>query len=186
MYLLDQGFTVAHTAFSDMVFEQADVIADTPVFVDFPVLLERWPEAKFVYLERPIREWLPSIRRLLGSMRKQWVRDQGVFEPEIRRCFITAFPGFYSLTEFSDSYLRDCYVKHKASVRSTFDSKPNQILYVDISEKGAAASLRNFCLGGNASDGKNSEEIALPHVNKGRRITYWEDVAHPNKIDSKL
>lgn len=185
-YLLDQGFTVAHTAFSEAVFEQADVVADTPVFVDYPVLLARYPDAKFVYLERPLTQWLPSIRRLLGSMRKQWVRDKCVFEPEIRRCFTEVFPEFYKHTEFSDAYLSDCYATHKAAIVGAFSSLPEQLLCVDITQKGAATSLQHFCLGEGALLGNTGEGEALPHVNKGRRITYWESVSHRNKIDSKI
>ncbi len=185
IYLLDQGFKVVHTAFSEAVFEQADVVADTPVFVDYPVLLARYPDAKFVYLERPLGEWLPSIRRLLGSMRKQWVRDKDVFEPEIRRCFAEVFPAFYERTEFSDAYLTDCYTKHQAAIHNTFSSFPEQLLCVDITQKAAAGALRKFCLGASALSAGSSEGEALPHVNKGRRITYWESVSHPNKVGSR-
>ena len=67
--------------------DQADVVADTPVFVDYASLCTRYPGAKFVYLERPLVDWILSIRRLLKSMRKQWVRDCTVFEDDINVAF---------------------------------------------------------------------------------------------------
>ncbi len=186
IYLLDQGFTVAHTAFNEAVFEQADVVADTPIFCDYPLLLTRYPNAKFIYLERPLEHWLPSIRRLLGSMRKQWARDKYVFEPEIRRCFTEVFPEFYKRTEFSDAYLTVCYEKHKEVIRRTFSPIPERLLCVGIMEKGAATSLQNFCSEERGFLASRRDGGVLPHVNKGRRITYWESVVHSNKVDSNL
>lgn len=180
IYLLEHGYKVAHTAFSEAAFELADVVADTPVFTDYASLYSRYPNSKFIYLQRPEGDWLESIRRLLLSMRKRWLADSNFFESDIKRCFLAAFPEFCSKKEFSNEYLLSCYRKHQIAVDRFFNDKPEQLLRVDITQLGAGEKILKFC--GKAL-GYSSNE--LPHVNKGRRITYWETIEHPNKVFSK-
>lgn len=181
LYLLDCGFKVAHTAYNGCVFEQADVVADTPVFVDYPTLYSHYPDAKFVYLERSMSEWIPSIRRLLQTMRKQWLRDCTFFEKDIKRCFQHVFPSFETKKDFKNTYLLAAYERHKAEVLNFFIDKPEQFLHLDLAQVGAGKILYQFC-GAETNEGYYDE---LPHVNKGRRIAYWASVEHANKIDSK-
>lgn len=183
-YLLDYGFKVAHTAYSETVFDQADVVADTPVFVDYASLYTRYPGAKFVYLERPLVDWVLSIRRLLKSMRKQWVRDSTVFEDDIKRCFQVVFPSFDRKTDFSDDYLQACYAKHQSAVLGFFADRPEQLLRLSLTQPDAGQELLTFCGGGGEEVARSHER--LPHVNKGRRITYWNTTAHHNKIPSNV
>lgn len=181
IYLLELGFQVAHTAFNDEVFKKADVVADTPVFSDYSDLLVRYPDAKFIYLERPKGDWVLSIRRLLTSMRKQWKRDQDALHNEIWRSFNSVFPEFYSMREYSDDYLLKCYSDHESSVIEALATDEDRFLCLDITHADAANVLKSFCLAG---EGQAETEMDFPHVNMGRRITYWESVEHPNKVDS--
>ncbi|WNO07806.1 sulfotransferase [Teredinibacter sp. KSP-S5-2] len=183
-YLLELGFTVAHTAYTRSVFEQADVVADTPVFIDYPKLLQQYPNAKCIYLERPKELWLLSIRRLLKSMRKQWARDKHVFEPAIQRCFQNAFPDFENKTDYSDHYLNHCYQTHHDGVMAYMSNMPERFLTVDITESNAGKILQQFCLGYTLEN--ETGNPTFPHVNQGRRITYWESITHKNKIESRL
>lgn len=183
-YLLELGFTVAHTAYTNKVFEQAEAIADTPVYIDYPKLLQQYPKAKCIYLERPRALWLLSIRRLLKSMRKQWVRDKNVFESAIQRCFQTAFPDFENQTAYSDHYLNNCYQTHRDAVMAHMSNMPERFLILDITDNNAAKILQQFCLGKELDAEVNS--ATLPHVNQGRRITYWESISHQNKIESRF
>ena len=49
---LQLGFSCAHTAYTKQCFNQAQVIADTPIFNDYEYLDSLYPGAKFIYLER--------------------------------------------------------------------------------------------------------------------------------------
>ena len=164
--------------------DQADVVADTPVFVDYASLCTRYPGAKFVYLERPLVDWILSIRRLLKSMRKQWVRDCTVSEDDIKRCFQVVFPSFDRKTDFSDDYLRACYAKHQSAVLGFFADRPEKILRLCLTEAGSGRELLRFCGAGDEDVGRSHE--VLPHVNRGRRITYWDTITHHNKISSNV
>ena len=57
--MLDLGFRVAHTAYTDRSFNEAQVIADTPIFCDYQHLDKAYPDAKFIYLTRTMDKWLP-------------------------------------------------------------------------------------------------------------------------------
>ena len=182
LYLLDQGYKVAHTAYSGASFEHAQVIADTPVFVDYAALNERYTQTKFVYLERPVAAWLESIRRLLHSMRKQLARGKNIFEPDIVRCFHHVFPDFDAQARYSDEYLQDCYRRHKSDLLQYMKSTNTPCLQLDITDPNAGSVLHQYC------SGQATSELmeALPHVNRGRRISYWDSVEHENKVLSNL
>lgn len=171
---------MAHTAFNQAVFDVADVVGDTPVFTDYPSLYSSYPEAKFIFLTRPQADWLASIRQLLQSMRKQWAKDDSFFEADIKRCFLAVFPSFYSKRDYSDEYLLASYAKHEAAVRDFFADKATQFLTIDITHANAGQRLLHFCGGP-----QRGAAVELPHVNKGRRITYWATIEHENKIASK-
>lgn len=181
IHLLDY-FKVAHTAYSPNVFEFADVVADTPVFVDYPHLFQQYPRSKFIYLSRPAHSWIPSIRRLLHSMRKQWLRDESFFEADIKRCFTHVFSDFYRMREFSDDFLLDCYQRHHNAVMHFFADYPDQLLTLTLSDANAGNMLLDFCC---PSRRESNASVLLPHVNMGRRITYWDSVEHSNKVGSR-
>lgn len=193
VHLLGVGLRVAHTAYSSYTIPQADVTADTPIFCDYAQLQASYPDARFVYLQRPIEGWLLSIRRLLSSMRKQWARDKSVFEPDIQRCFQIVFPHFDTLSEYSDRYLLECYTAHKNRLNQYFVvhiRQPSRLITLDITTAGAGDALAGFCTQqihtqAEVNHWSASKGGALPRVNMGRRITYWECIQHPNKIASK-
>lgn len=181
LYLLDLGFKVAHNAYKPSVISRADVLADTPIYNDYPELDALYPQAKFIYLLRPEQLWLASIRRLLMSMRKQWARDKDFFEAEIQRCFTKVFPNFDLHLEYSDEYLIKCYSQHICAVKEHFASRQEKLLFLNIDEQDAGITLQEFCTG---FIDKNQTKN-LPHVNRGRRITYWQSIDHLNKVESK-
>lgn len=181
VFLLNQGYRVAHTAFSANTFEQADVIADTPVFADYKELLEQYPSAKLIYLQRPLSDWLKSIKRLLTSMRKHWRREGSLFHNDIERCFNLCFPGFLTRKNLDDSYLQDCLLEHKERLLAHASKLGKQALVLDITHPKAGIDILNFL--GKKAD--TNTRYTLPHVNKQRRIRYWDDIDHKNKVFSR-
>lgn len=211
LLFLDHGFKVAHTAFTQDAIDAAEVVADTPVFVDFIQLYNQYPRAKFIYLERPREDWLSSIHGLLRSMVRYSDRQNTPFEPEIIRCFESSFPSFKmqttkQLVDCTD-YLNDCYEHHAKKLMDFFADKPNQFMKVALASPTAGTDILRFCnedkvestklkrttvqpepgeLHENQPQNKpknRNKNLNLPHVNRGRRISYWQDVSHKNKID---
>lgn len=180
LFFLDLGLKVAHTAYSQQVFLQADVVADTPVFADYEKLDEAYPNSKFIYLSRPTDLWLASIRRLLKSMRKSMINNPSAFDKEIVRCFRLVFPGFEAYKHHSDDYLLGCLSQHRKAVETYFLAKPERLIVVDITDENIGQKLMVFC----GKEDMNSNSVSFPRVNIGRRITYWDSVQHANKIES--
>ncbi len=177
LFLLDHGFKVAHTAFSREAIAAADVIADTPVFADYEVLAERYPGSKFLYLERPMDDWIRSITRLLKSMRRQWAKAGHLFEPDIERCFAQAFPGFIQRRQLDEHYLRHCFQAHSAKLRQFISTKSETLFSAQITNENFGSELLTFL-----DVDPSRVERDFPHVNKGRRVSFWHSIKHTNKI----
>jgi len=176
--LLDMGFKVAHTAFTREAVEQAQVIADTPAFSEFSQLHTLFPKARFIYLQRDLKLWLPSIQTLLEKMSRAIQRGDGVINPLLERCFAQVFGPFGAARFHDDQYLAACYQRHFELVRNYFSTQTHTLLSLDVSETDSVKKLADFM----------SVELArgckFPRLNSNGKITAWKDIRHPLKIDS--
>jgi len=176
MALLEQGFKVAHTAFTKRTFELAEVFSDTPCFCDYPQLDALFPNSKFVYLNRNIDLWIASIRMLLTKMQKN-LRPEGHFNPIMKRCFNTTFELLTTDHPLHSDHLRHCYQQHQRQVYAYFSAR-DDFLATDVSSPKGLTNLLDF-LGIS-----NNDNLDFPHLNAGRMVTTWKDIKHPNKINS--
>jgi hypothetical protein len=176
MALLEHGFKVAHTAFTKRTFELAEVFSDTPCFCDYPELDQLFPDSKFVYLDRAIELWIPSMQMLLTKMQKN-LGAEGYFNPIMKRCFHDTFELLNSDEPLSVQHLSHCYQQHQQQVFGYFTNR-DDFLSIDVSDSGSLSVLLNF-LGIEAD-----KNLDFPHVNAGRMVTTWKDIKHPNKINS--
>jgi len=176
--LLDMGFKVAHTAFTREAVEQAQVIADTPSFSEFSQLHALFPKAKFIYLQRDLKLWLPSIKTLLEKMSLARKRGDGVINPLLERCFAQVFGPLGIACLQDDQYLAACYRRHFNLVRNYFSTRTDTLLTLDVSETDSVKKMADFL----------SVELAggfeFPRLNLNGKITAWKDIRHPLKIDS--
>jgi len=92
--MLGLGFKTAHNAYTEHAFNEAQVIADTPVFCDYQRLDKHFPTSKFIYLTRETQNWLPSIKQLLQRMIVNLQRTDGGFNPHLKRCYNEMFHCF--------------------------------------------------------------------------------------------
>lgn len=174
---LDLGFKVAHTAYTQKTFEQADVIADTPVFTDYQQLNKYYPNSKFIYLERELNVWLPSIRQLLQRMFHNITRDDGGFNPYLKRCYQQVFSPFTLEHILQDDFLIDCYETHKNEVLNYFLQRENDLLVLNISQAESLNQLQAFF-------GLNKTAESFEKLNCGGKVTAWKDIKHPLKVES--
>lgn len=174
--LLEHQFKVAHTAYTKRTFELAQVFSDTPCYCDYPYLDELFPESKFVYLDRAIEAWIPSIQMLLCKMQKNLHTD-GHFNPIMKRCFNQTFHLKTTEEPLTTAHLTHCYQQHQQQVFDYFAGRDDW-LSIDVSKQGSLTTLLDFL--GLASSGI----LDFPHVNAGRMVTTWKDIKHPNKINS--
>lgn len=178
--MLELGFHVAHTAYTDRSFIEAQVIADTPIFCDYQALDLTYPNAKFIYLARSLDNWLPSIKQLLARMHNNLIREDGGFNPIIKRCYKSIFSPYNIENINSDEFLALCYQQHKIAVDSYFQNRQSDFLSIDISKVNGYAQLLNFL----GLDSKASSEQGFKKLNVGGKVTAWKDIKNILKVDS--
>lgn len=174
--LLEQDLKVAHTAYSKHTFTLADVIADTPCYCDYQQLDQLFPNSKFIYLERALDTWLPSIQMLLQKI-SPYIKPEGKFNPILKRCFNSTFSLSTVPDPCSSKHLTSCYKNHQQEVINYFSNRIDW-LRITINQTNSYAELMQF-LG--LKHGPNDN---FPHLNQGRMITAWKDIKHPNKVNS--
>lgn len=175
--LLDYGFKVAHTAYTKRAFELADVISDAPCFADYKELDALFPNSKFVYLDRALSAWLPSMQRLLNKMLPELAPKTGYLNPVLKRCMDKTFFPFNCENPLSQTHLENCYNTHKQDVFNYF-SQRDDFLAIDISQSGSLKQLLDFL----GIDSSTAGEF--PHLNVGKQVDSWKECKHPNKINS--
>ncbi|WP_448569005.1 sulfotransferase family protein [Thalassotalea ganghwensis] len=175
--MLKLGFSVAHTAYTQQTFNNAQVLADTPIFHDFELLDQYYPNSKFILLTRDLSLWLPSIKQLLNRMSKNLLCDDGGFNPHIKRCYLATFSPFTLDNINQDDFLINCYRKHFARTQHYFKNKKSQLLTIDISEDKSYQALCRFV-------DKEDPYGQFAHLNIGGKVTAWKDITHQAKISS--
>ncbi|WP_405631882.1 sulfotransferase [Pseudoalteromonas sp. Ld20] len=174
---LQLDFSCAHTAYTKRCMIDAKVIADTPIFNDYQNLDTLYPDSKFIYLERELVKWIPSIRQLLTRMYKNLMREDGGFNPHIKRCYLNTFKDLSLGKLECDAYLQQCYTTHLNGAKQYFSNRPDDFLSIDISDINSFNKLCQFL------DIK-SELTNFERMNIGGKVTAWNEIKHPLKVAS--
>lgn len=175
--LLDYGFKVAHTAYTKRAFELANVIADAPCFADYQELDALFPNSKFVYLNRALDAWLPSMQMLLTKMLPELAPKTGYLNPVLKRCMNNTFMPFSAAEPLSREHLTQCYLAHQKTVQNYFANR-NDLLSIDISQTGSLKQLLDFI----GIDAQNPGDF--PRLNMGKQVDSWKEFKHPNKVNA--
>lgn len=171
-----EHFTVAHTAYTKRAFELADVISDCPCFSDYQQLDSLFPNSKFVYLQRPLAQWLPSIQMLLNKMLPH-LNSETYVNPILKRSFSQIFDLNSVDNPLDSAHLTSCYQRHEQAVIDYFNGQ-NNLLSIDVSQTDSLPKLLSFL------DLKESENKQFPHLNIGKRVDNWKTHKHANKVNS--
>lgn len=141
--LLEQGLKVAHMAFTKQAFMLADAISDVPCFSDYRQLDGLFPQAKFVYLERDMAKWVPSMQMLLGKMLPHLEAKSGRFHPIMKRSFRHTFAIDKVTDPADEAHLIACYQRHQNEVLAYFHGRED-FISLDISHAGSLSRLLQF------------------------------------------
>ena len=192
--LLELGYKVAHQAFTKQAFELADVVSDAPCFSDYRQLHQLYPNAKFVYLERALDAWVPSMQMLLSRMLVHLDNKTGKFHPILKRSFNHCFDLKGIDNPLDAEHLVRCYLSHKKQVSDYFKkSNINNFICIDISQPDSLSQLRQFLASDLNFSGElsidepmysGSEREGFPHLNRGRNVASWDEYKHPNKVST--
>ncbi len=175
--LLDYGFKVAHTAYTKRAFELADVVSDAPCFCDYRELDQLFPGSKFVYLERSLECWVPSMQMLLGKMLPELLPKTGYLNPVLKRVMNKTFALSTATNPLQREHLEACYLTHQQEVMAFFAQR-DDFLRIDISDNNSMKELLDFI-------GIDTPHTAhFPRLNTGKQVDGWKAVKHPNKINS--
>lgn len=175
--LLKYNFKVAHTAYTKRAFELADVISDAPCFSDFQQLDTLFPSSKFVYLDRALESWIPSMQMLLQKMLPQLDQKTGYLNPVLKRSFSTTFLLPTTTDPRNAEHLKNCYLSHQQQVKKYFSNRDN-LLTIDISQNGSLKALLTFL------DITQEDDSEFPRLNIGKQVDSWKNLKHPNKINA--
>lgn len=175
--LLNCGLKVAHTAYTKYAFEMADVISDAPCFCDYKELDQLFPGSKFVYLDRPLELWIPSMQMLLAKMLPELTPKTGYLHPVLKRAINQTFTILTTENPLQQEHLEACYITHQQQVMAFFAQR-NDFLSIDISQTDNLKKLLDF-IGINSSNARD-----FPHLNSGKRVDHWKEYKHPNKVNS--
>ncbi len=173
--LLDH-FKVAHTAYTKHAFELADVVSDCPCFSDYQQLDALFPESKFVYLQRSLDQWLPSILMLLNKMLLS-LNGQTYVNPILKRSFEQTFDLNNIDNPLNGIHLTTCYQRHEQGVMDYFHGRDN-LLSINISQADSLLQLLGF-LGL-----QHSGDEQFPRLNIGKRVDNWKEIKHPHKVNA--
>ena len=174
--MLEQGFNVAHTAFTKRAFELADVVSDAPCFSDYKELDLQFPGSKFVYLDRDLEQWIPSAQMLLKKMEARLDPKTGTFSPVLKRSFDEAFELNATEEPHTKAHLEACYLKHNKEVFDYFSGR-DDFISLNLSHQGSLKSLLLFL------EIETKEHAEFPHLNIGRHVSGWREFKHPNKVN---
>ncbi|MFT6260968.1 MAG: hypothetical protein ACJASH_001532 [Bermanella sp.] len=169
-------FKVAHTAYTKQAFELADVISDCPCFSDYQQLDTLFPESKFIYLQRPLEQWLPSIQMLLNKMVPS-LNSKAYVNPILKRSFEQTFNFKNKNNYLSDASLAASYHSHEQAISDYFIGR-NDLLSIDISETDSLPKLLNFL------ELYHNGDERFPHLNIGKRVDNWKEIKHPQKVNA--
>lgn len=128
----------------DEFLKRFDVFQDDPWYMLYPYLYEKFPNAKFIYLERDEISWIKSVQKFYGRNK---------YNNAIRRYFY----GSSDTISNRDDYLKK-YRLHNREVKDFFKLKEN-FISISISNNKDAIRLQKFI-------GEHVRLHSFPHKNK--------------------
>ncbi|WP_317933326.1 sulfotransferase [Halioxenophilus sp. WMMB6] len=177
---LQLGYRVAHTAFTRDACSRAQVLADSPVFADYAELTPLLQPSHWLYLERPLAEWLPSMQTLLDKMRRV---PAGRLQPLTERSFTRVFGNWrQGLTEVE---LAESYRQHRQRVTRLAEQWSLPLVKLTLVTATEAPSSQPADLDlATALSQVNAELRPLRldcQLNSGR-VNAWAELHHRNKV----
>ncbi|TYK64226.1 sulfotransferase [Colwellia echini] len=178
--MLEQGFKTAHNAYTQKSFIQAQVLADTPIFCDYQTLDKHFPNSKFIYLTRESERWIPSIKQLLQRMMVNLQRNDGGFNPHLKRCYSETFAPLTLENINSDEFLAECYNRHQQGVIDYFKNREGDLLTIDVSDDDSYMNLLDFL----NIDSDKAREGGFKQINIGGKVRAWQHLNNDFKVES--
>ena len=107
-------------------------------------------------------------------------REDGGFNPIIKRCYFEVFSRYISANDKSLEILSQCYQQHNEQVQHYFQQRTSDFLSIDISEHDSYGKLLTFL----SLDKNSKTNSGFKKLNVGGKVTAWKDIESALKVDS--
>ena len=128
----------------DRLLTTYDVFQDDPWYMIYPYLYQKYPEARFILLERNKLEWIKSVQRFYG---------EDNYNNAVRRKFY----GSANTIQNEEAYLSK-FTKHNEEVKDFFSNEDN-FISISIANDADVIKLQKFL-------NKPIKFKSFPHKNK--------------------
>ncbi len=105
--------------------EWYDGFADNPIPLMFRALDARYPGSKFILTDRPVDDWIDSVRWLFTVAPRLGNWGTGPSALAMHR-------AIYGVTHFDEGLFRARYLRHRAEVLAHFEGRPADLLVIDV------------------------------------------------------
>ena len=177
---LGLGYKTAHNAYTQNAFIEAQVLADTPIFCDYQMLDKQFPNSKFIYLTREASLWLPSIKQLLQRMIVNLQRDDGGFNPHLKRCYNEVFSPLTADNIEQDEFLLSCYQRHQQVIYDYFNDRKQDLLTFNVSDECSYQTLLDFL----SIEQLDENKKGFKPINIGGKVKAWQAINNKLKVES--
>lgn len=121
------GYSVIHFPHSMHDIERHDAALDTPVAANFIELDRRFPGSRFIYTSRSLEPWLASCCRFWQKY-QEILFDQTPFIVDLHQ-------RLYGGSSYDKQRFSTAYQRHTALVDNYFQSRPESLLTLNLTEE---------------------------------------------------
>ena len=124
--------------------------------------------------------WLPSIRQLLSRMYVNLQRDDGGFNPTIKRCYNQVFSPLTLENINDDDFLLNCYQNHYNNALTFLSERKKDLLVIDVKADDSYKKLVTFL----SLDEEKHRKGSFEPINIAGKVTAWNKIRHDLKVSS--
>lgn len=170
--MLELGFRTCHVCRQESSYDKADAFFDTPVWADYKILDQRYPDSKFILTARDPDKWADSfISNLLHYLKGMRENNSCTVQSDSR-----AYQQVYGKEDIcTKEYLIECYLRHRKEAEEYFKDRPGDLLIMELdSNPDPWESICSFL-------GLERPLVPFPRINTKSNVQEWDDISHPNK-----
>ena len=136
--------------------------------------------SKFIYLTREASLWLPSIKQLLQRMIVNLQRDDGGFNPHLKRCYNEVFSPLTADNIEQDEFLLSCYQRHQQGIYDYFNDRKQDLLTFNVSDECSYQTLLDFL----SIEQLDENKKGFKPINIGGKVKAWQAINNKLKVES--
>ena len=118
---------------------ETDVYSDIPTCLIFDKLYERFPEAKYINITRPAKEWILSMQKISGK----WAHSHDPYIFEEAYCNFYLNTGKTKIQDLTENELLTIREMHLNKINAFFKDKENY-LEVELSDPEIGSKICKF------------------------------------------